>query len=109
MATPEQSISELATITGVDYSRVWANARTLRKADRDLWPAGAKGRAKLRHVERHHLGNLAIGLGLAAPETMTITPDRVRGFRMLVRPDGLTFGEALDALIDLAARDISFR
>jgi hypothetical protein len=115
MATPEQAIAQLAFTTGISQSRVWTTARILREAGDDLWPAGARGRAKPRHVGPHHLGNLAIACGLAAQETMATTPDRVRAFRMLVQIEGsgtrpgLPFGEALDELIDLAARDITFR
>jgi hypothetical protein len=87
----------------------------LREANDDLWPASARGRSKPRHVLLHHLGNLAIALAVTQMDTTEVGPDRVRAFRMLAQTDGdgarpgLTFGEALDELIDIAARDTAFR
>jgi hypothetical protein len=114
-ATIEHAINELATITGIGRSRVWTVARALREAgtDLDLWPVGARGRAKPRYPNARHLGNLIVALAATQSDETEIAADRAQAFQMMVQIDGarpgLSFGDGLGELIDLAARDIKFR
>jgi hypothetical protein len=95
-ATTEAAIHEVATATGIGRSQVWTAAKVLREADADLWPVGARGRAKPRYPEARHLGNLAIALAVTQADPVEIAADRVRAFRMLTQVDGprpgLSFG-----------------
>jgi hypothetical protein len=107
MATGEQAIAALATHTGIDHAHVRRTARILREASGDLWPQSERGGGRrARHVQPHHLGNLAIALAVAEP--ITKGPNRVQAFRMLGRESGdfpgTTFGAALDGLIDRVSR-----
>ncbi len=111
--TVEGALNRVATIVGFGRNKVWSLTGAMNAVDPDLWPRMPRGRAKPRYPEARHLANLALGLAAMQAETAEIAADRVKAFRMLAQVDGprlgLTFGEAIDELFDLATRDIGFR
>jgi hypothetical protein len=111
--TIERLVHDLAPMIGMGRNQIWATIVALREADPNLWVPRASGRAKPHYPAARHLSNLVIALAAIQADTAPIAADRVMGFRMLRQVDGprpgLTFGEAIDELVDLAARDIGFR
>jgi hypothetical protein len=68
MATGAQAVERIAQATDLLPATVFRFARTLREADKTLWPEAAKGGGKgAAHVEPPHLVNLAIALAVNDP------------------------------------------
>jgi hypothetical protein len=68
LATGAQAVERVAQATDLLPSTVFRFARTLREANKTLWPEAAKGGGKgAAHVEPRHLVNLAIALAVNDP------------------------------------------
>jgi hypothetical protein len=87
MATGAQAIERVAEAVGLGPSTVFRCARTLREADKGLWPEAGKGGGKAgAHVGPRHLVNLAIAVAIDDP---LLAVKAIRLYRGLVphRPD----------------------
>jgi hypothetical protein len=109
--TLESSLNRVATFIGYGQTKLWTAARALERVG--LWQRKPKGRGKVGFPPASCWGNLALCLAVMQTEAPDVAADRVKAFRMLRQVNGkrvgMTFGDAVDELFDLAGRDVEFR
>ncbi len=127
MATGKKAFERIAYVTGILLSTVERAGRSMKEDRSDLWPLNEKrgGGRDAVHVCCHHLVSLVLGLAglmIYYPASVSDVPKIVKSYRAMVLTAsddadgdaefaealeavaGLTFGQALDTLVDRTAR-----